>query len=122
MKQLPLAGMFQVPLFDIEGAREARDEAIDKVEEHASPEFKDAAASAVRTVAAATAYFIVDEVWKAMGDEWESVGDKRAMGAIMQQAKRDGLIAPTTMFRASAQVQCHANPRRVWQSLCYGGR
>lgn len=114
--QLTLDAAFQAPVIDAAEARSARNAAIDAVDEHAPPAFKDAADEAIRRVAASRATFIVDDVWEAMGTDWEAVPDKRAIGGRFRAAVNAGLIRPTADHRPSAQVKCHANPRRVWAS------
>ena len=104
--------------FNLPLARAKRDEALEQVEAHAAETFIDLAVLAIDRVARCRPAFIVDEVWKELG-ETAPTHEKRAMGAAMQLARRHGLITPTETFIASAQVQCHANPRRVWQSLVY---
>lgn len=105
-----------LPLFDRVASREAANHAIELVAAGACEAFRREALRAVWDVAVARESFIVDAVWEAMSVPW-AVSDKRAMGAIMQEAKHRGWIAPSDCFVASAQVACHANPRRVWRSL-----
>lgn len=101
---------------DLTKARAARDRALGLAGQHA--DFMESAALAIRQAAARHATFIVDDVWRYMLGEPTTV-DRRAMGAAMVQAVRDGLIEKTDRFVPSAQSQCHANPRRVWRSLVY---
>ena len=105
-----------LPLFDLPAARAARDVAIARGVDHASTEFADRAYLAVCAVACRESEFIVDAVWMELGSV-PPTHDKRAMGSVMLRAFRDRIIEPTEEFRASAQRQCHANPRRVWRSL-----
>lgn len=100
--------------------RAARDKAIQKVETHANDEWKQSAFAAVEKTAREAEAFIVDSVWLRM-PEGSSTHEGRAMGAIMQKAQREGLIAPTNDFRPSFDKTHHACPRRVWKSLVYGG-
>lgn len=113
-----------VPVLDLPAAQAARDEALDQVDEHASDDFKAQAFHALEVVARQQHSLIVDDVWVALGADSHvaSTRDKRAMGAVMQRGARERLTAPTDTFRPSAQRQCHANPRRVWKSLVWGGR
>ncbi len=97
-------------------ARARRDAAVAAVEGAASEAFLAAALAAVRTIATTRDTFIVDDVWAVLGPLVPPTRDKRAMGAVLMAARREGLIQPTEAFRASAQPQCHANPRRVWAS------
>lgn len=102
-------------------AAAARDAGIDKVEAGASEAFMAAAFAAISDLAGQDREFIIDDVWT-MRRDWPETRDKRAMGGAMRQARAAGLIEPTDVFRSSAQVRCHANPRRVWRSLVWGAR
>lgn len=95
-----------------------RDEAVARVEAHAAPAFMPQALAAIERVARMYPIFIVDAVWLELGSS-APTHEKRAMGAAMTEARRRGLIAPTDQFEPSGQPQCHANPRRVWQSRIY---
>lgn len=98
--------------------RDARDEAIATVEDHATPGWIDYARYVVRQVALANAEFISDAVWEAgLGKPPEA----RALGAVMTWARREGLIAPTDRVLPSTQAGCHRMPRRVWRSLIHDG-
>lgn len=105
-------------LFPPTPAATARDRALAQVADHACEGFIDLAVLAVERVARKRAAFIVDDVW-AEFDDAATTHDKRAMGPVMAIARQLGYIAPTADFVASKQVQCHANPRRVWKSLIY---
>jgi hypothetical protein len=74
------------------------------------------ALDAVREVIAHQQFFIIDDVWAVIPRDVD-VTDKRAVGSAMVQAKKLGLIRPTDHFQPSAQPQCHANPRRVWERV-----
>jgi hypothetical protein len=106
------------PVLDLQQARDARNEGIARVEDHATDLFMVAAGQAIYELARIRLCFVIDDVW-AIRSNWPQTHDKRAMGAAMLQAKRDRIIAPTEDFRPSAQRQCHANPRRVWRSLIH---
>jgi isopentenyldiphosphate isomerase len=95
-------------------AKQRRDKAITKVELHAAAQFLFAADKAIRKTAKAMPKFIIDDVWKNMPSI--RTDDNRAMGAAIRRAVREGVITGTHEYRPSEQVQCHANPRRVWQS------
>lgn len=96
-------------------APEARDRSLARVAMQAAPGFADAAREAIVAACRRHGSFIVDEVWAEM-PRGITTGDKRAMGAAMRDAARSGLIEATDTFRPSSQVQCHANPRRVWRA------
>ena len=100
-------------LFDFALSREVTEQAIKQVGTHADPDWKLRALQAVRKVAERQTHFIVDDCWQYV----EEPREPRAMGAVIANARRQGLIAPTSEYRPSARVTAHSNPRRVWRSL-----
>jgi len=92
------------------------EEAIERVEAAADPDWLDAAAAAVIQAATHLETLTVDDVWTYMPED-VSTHDNRAMGPVMRRAMVAGLIEPTSDYRLSEQVQCHRNPRRVWKSM-----
>ena len=83
----------------------ARDQAIDRVEEHANDTWIDLAYSIVVQLATASMLnFTAEDVWKILETSYPEVktGDRRAMGAIMRRAKREGIATPTGMYVPSA--------------------
>lgn len=100
-------------LFDLPEARETTAQAIQRVGDHADPDWKIRALEAVRAVAERQTHFIVDDCWRFV----EEPREPRAMGAVIAKARKQGLIAPTSEYRPSARVTAHSNPRRVWKSL-----
>src|SRR6478609_9146051 len=100
-------------------AAKARDMAIATVA-RANSLFINDASAAIERVASRRRTFIVDQVWDDLDQRatWKPT-DRRAMGAAMLEAERLGIIRKTDEFRARAQKQCHANPRRVWESLVF---
>lgn len=113
----------QGSLFDPEAAREARDEAMSRVDGAIDiEEWKPIADRAIEELARRSPAFIVDEVWKIL-DGWRIPRPRegRAVGPRITEAHKRGLIAPTEDFRPSEQVRSHATPRRVWRSRIYRG-
>jgi hypothetical protein len=106
------------PRLDPALGRAARDEAMAAAEAHADPDFNEAAYRAVYQTARERPQFLIDAVWTTLGGRSQT-REKRAMGAVMARARRDGLIRPTGHFHASAQPQCHSRPCRIWESLIY---
>lgn len=104
------------PPQDLDQAKGARDHAIAEVAAGAAESFWDVAIETIYQVARVRATFVIDDVWAARAT-WPPTNDRRAMGAAMLQAKREGLIIPTSDFRSTAQVFRHAAPVRVWRSL-----
>ena len=109
------------PVLDLPAARAARDRGIARVAAAAAEGFADQAFAALDRVARVQQRLIVDDIWAALGSAGgiAPTRDKRAMGAVLQRGVREGVILPTPQFQASAQKQCHANPRRIWQSRVY---
>jgi hypothetical protein len=104
------------PLLDIVAASEARDAAIARVGA-ASVAFVGAASIVVTDLARSLAEFTTDDVWDALAGCSLEVREPRALGAVMRDMQRLGVIAPTDRYRPSARVACHARPVRVWRSL-----
>lgn len=105
-------------IFDAQGARDARDEAMARVDEHAEEEWKRAALDAIEAVATWRDEFTTDAVWWML--DHSGAGDARearVMGPLMTEAARRGWIARTDRTHNSVRVECHANPKRVWKSL-----
>ena len=93
----------------------AKQEAIDRVERNADPDWKTTALNVVAELAASRATFTTDDVWEHLDC---TTHEPRALGAIMQKAHRLGLIQPTGAYTQSSRVACHGRPVRVWRSAC----
>ena len=105
----------QETMFDANLGAILRDDGIGRADEHADREWKDAAYEAVSDLALFCEHFTTDDVHERLGDV--HTHDKRAMGAIMLRAARDGLIVATDRYVASDRAVAHRNPKRVWRSL-----
>lgn len=110
----------QGDLLDLVAAMQARDEAIQRADDHADPEWRGETLHLIRCLAVTQDYMTTDDVWETLGDA-QSTHERRALGAVMQQAARNGWIKPTDRTRPSARPACHARPVRVWQSLIRPG-
>jgi hypothetical protein len=97
--------------------KSATDDAIERSEAHADPDWKEAAFDAVRRCAQALPVLIVDDVWKHMTGNVDT-HDNRALGPVMLRAKREGLIESTGTFRHS-YLRNHGTPRPLWKSLIF---
>lgn len=106
----------QETLFDPLAAIAARDEAIQRVDDHAAPEWKALAHKTLREVAAATAEFTTDDLIRA---GLNKPREPRALGAIMRWGVSHGLIEATGRVRRSEQVTNHSRPMAVWRSRVY---
>jgi len=98
-------------------ARQAREEAIERVTENADAGWLDLAVRAIRYTAKHQAYFTTDDIWDLM----ETYGIKgprepRAMAAAIRHAQDEGVIRRTDDYTASNRKESHARPKRVWAS------
>jgi hypothetical protein len=104
--------------YDTECAEAARDEAINRVEANADHVWLTGATEAVRMLARTRDEFTTDDVWNRLDNAgYQPPHEPRAMGAVMRQAARDGLVVKTDRVRNSVRVECHARPVAVWASL-----
>ena len=109
--------MNQGDLFDTSASEEARDEAIQKADDNADEEWKDAAERVVRRLSLCVHEFTTDDVWRELiAWGWEMPRESRAMGGIMRRAEKKGWVKPTMRFENSSRVACHRRPLRVWES------
>lgn len=106
-------------LLDIIAAKEAKREAIARVDRNMDPDWAAHAEAAIRSICSRMTEFTTDDVWEEMGGA-DLPHERRAMGAAMVRAARAGLIAATDRTRPSARPICHRNPKRVWAVLDNG--
>lgn len=103
----------------------ARDEAIERVERNADPDFKARALQKIKEVCidsadgwqqgTGTRRFTTDDIWDALGDDFPL--EPRVMGALMVKAQRLGWCMATEDYRKSRRPECHSRPIRVWLGL-----
>lgn len=103
------------PTIDLEASRAARDVAIASVTGGASGAFLDVAYDALMRVLATQDTFIIDDVWRAMGDAVPPTNDRRAIAGVIMRARREHRIVATGHYRPSAQERSHATPRQIWR-------
>ena len=96
----------------------ARDKGIALAEYGATQLWFRDALNAVHACAQVYAEFTADDVWQVLK---RRTGEPRALGSVMQSARREGWIAPTDRFTPTAKVSQHSQPIRVWRSLVYQG-
>jgi len=96
-------------------AGQARDVALDRVEQASEPDWEGKAFVAVRKTAEAFREFISDDVWSHTGLEKPREG--RALGPVFLHAVRAGWIRKTDRVRPS--VRSHLSGKPVWESLIY---
>jgi hypothetical protein len=98
-------------------ARQAREESIRRVEEHADAGWLDLAVRAIRYTAKHQAFFTTDDVWDLLETyHIEGPREPRAMAAAIRQAQDQGIIRRTDDYTSSERKESHARPKRVWAS------
>lgn len=91
-----------------------RDDGIGRAEAHADPEWLRAASALVTKLARQKAFFTTADVWEA---GLAMPHEPRALGPVMMNAERDGIIVATSEYRKSARASRHCAPSLVWRSL-----
>ena len=109
--------------FDDYLARQARDDAMAQADENADAAWKRVAREAIRQVAKTHREFTSDAVLEIIEGHQPPVWthEPRALGPIIMQAMRDGLIQRTDRVVKSCDVSRHAAEKRVWMSLVHLG-
>jgi hypothetical protein len=116
---LPGMGTPDIPTPE-QRARDARDTAVDRVQEsHA--EWVLLAILMTKRVAKVREYFTTDDVQ----EYCKSVGfpaprDGRAWGAVMRAAAKEKFVYKTGRYINSRSSKCHARPKAEWQSAIFG--
>jgi hypothetical protein len=105
-----------MPQLSFDDGADRRDRAIEAVEQHADAAWIALAYDAVLECARSMARFTTDDVWQVLASR--RVGpppEPRAMGAVMNRARREKVIRPTNVFVATKRPQAHCSPTRVWE-------
>lgn len=98
-------------------ARQAREESIERVTEHADAEWLDLAVRAIRFTAKHQSYFTTDDVWELLETyNVKSPREPRAMAAAIRKAQAEGIIYRTSDYASSSRKESHARPKRIWAS------
>jgi len=108
---------------NLDGARQGRDDGMDRVERGASEDFKDALSECIRAALLTRSEFITDDAWNLMREGFPDLHtrDNRVMGPLMRWAVVDGWCAPTGRYRTGRRNAGHATPQPIYQSLIYTG-
>ncbi len=93
----------------------ARDEALERVDEHADEDWKAHASDVIAMTAADLDEFTAEDVWARL-DPALSTHEPRALGALMKRAAAAGVIVATDQWRVSSRTACHNRPMRVWRA------
>lgn len=92
---------------------ELRDRALKRVAANAPPEWVESARRALsRIVAAGPWQFTTDQVWAQCETK---PPEPRALGAVMRDAAKAGLIRKTDRVVPSNRPECHRRPVAVWE-------
>lgn len=98
----------------LDEAIEARDQAIQQVEDHADGKWMDLAVACVLGIAATRRPFTSDHIWDVLDGFDIEPHEPRALGAVMKQLSRRGVIRPTGNYVQSSRPKCHARPVKEW--------
>ncbi len=104
------------PIFDRDAAENARDDGMERSEEHANSVWKIKAMLLIRQVCLANEEFTAEDVWAA---GLESPREPRAIGPMLATATRKGWCEMTDRVRPSKMVSNHARPQAIRKSLIY---
>lgn len=111
------------PLFDFasrEKAREARDDGMKRVEEHAPENWKTLAWDRLTEYLRSHEEFFAPDFWNVA--QLPKPPEARALGALVMRAARERMIVKAG-YKQSTDPASHLCPRAVWRSLVYrGGR
>jgi len=89
-------------------ARLAREDGINRAEEHSPSEWRATALKALNHVARMQLTFTSHDVWRRLEElSVEKPHEESAMGAVFRQASKAGLIEKTGRYVPSQMVQCH---------------
>jgi hypothetical protein len=103
-------------LFDPEGAKAARDEAMERAETHAATTWKDKAMGAIYRACRMHASFTSEDLWKA---GLAKPAEPRALGPMMTAAARKGWCESSGTYVKGSAVSRHGAPIAVWNSKLY---
>lgn len=97
-------------------SRAARDEAIQRVDDHADTDWKEVALEAVYQTCLNRDEFISDDVW--LFADIPNTRDNRAFGPVMRRAASKGWCRKSDKVRPATRG--HMRPMPVWISLLRG--
>jgi hypothetical protein len=102
-------------LFKHSKSTESTTEAINRAAAHASTIWMHEAAKIVVKLAQSATSFTTDQVHAELAKLDVTTPEPRALGAVMLQAIRDGIIIPTGQYRKSTRRICHKRPMAVYE-------
>jgi hypothetical protein len=86
---------------------------MNRAENHADEEWKQAVVDAIYMLAKGPSAFTTDEVWLAVGDD-ASTHEPRAMGPMIRNCVRAGMIVKAEGLQCSSLSACHRRPKQLW--------
>ncbi len=92
-------------------------DAIQRSKDHANPEWFETALSIVENVSKSNPEFTIDQIWKELEGRSVETHDASAMGAVMKEAAKRGLIVNTKTMRPSERKSTHGRYIFIWKSL-----
>lgn len=107
--------MQQTTIFDL--AERKKQEGIELVYRHSDSVWKREAAQRLYDVAHALPYFTSDDILENLESRGIITRDNRALAAILQSAKRMGMIEGTDNFVRCRRLSRHGAPIMQWKSL-----
>lgn len=90
-------------------------DALQRVEEHADADWKDAARFALQQLAATGREFTSDDVRDAIPSHI-TTHEMRALGPVMRAGVQDGLVVATG-WTTQGRAEAHGRPRRLYQGV-----
>lgn len=96
--------------------RDAKQEAIERVDRNADKTWKDEAYRLIIDVARKNREFTTDDVWSA---GLPNTHENRALGAVMMRVAKEGLIERAGHWKKATRVAAHDRPMAVWTSRIF---
>lgn len=91
------------------------DKAIVRVGKNADPTWTKDALACITALAEKGESFTTDAVWELLEQvSTATTHERRALGAVMRTAQRQGLIQTTGRYVKSTRPECHTRPCAVW--------
>jgi hypothetical protein len=99
--------------------QDAANEAIERVEQHADPNWMAYARTTLSALVDIRERFTSDDVWDLLERSYPEVRthERRAMGAVMRYGIRMGWCERTGEWQESNRTVCHGRPVAVYRSL-----
>ena len=104
--------------FDFDGAKQSRDDAMERVEAHAAEEWKNLEQDIIFSVCQKQGAFTSEDLWRA---GLPKPREPRALGPMLTAAAKKGWCESSGNYVRGSSVTRHGAPIVVWRSkLRYG--